>query len=126
MIMSKPAACQTTNLTASRGETAVADLPAQRVWLLERRDQIHGSRFAGGVIMLADQRVYFVVVISHDPACASQRALLDSRVRIQPERDALKCCTLDDALAQADHIKGNWIDRGWTELEEEPLERTTR
>ena len=121
--MSTPTACQTTHL---RDRIGVADLPAQRVWLLERRDQIHGSRFAGGVIVLADRHVYFVVVISHEATRASEQGLLGSRVRIQPERDALKYLTLDDALAQADHIKGHWIDRGWTELEEEPLERTTR
>ena len=120
--MSRPAVCQTAPSTA---HSAIADLPTQRVWLLEQRDLIHGARFAGAVLMLADEGVYVVVVISHDPAFASERGLHGNRLRCQLPRDIRTWPTLDAALAHADQLKQTRIDRGWIEVKEEPLERAT-
>lgn len=117
--MSRPFTCQTAHRTTDSRPTPIADLPARRVWLLERRDQSHASRFAGAVLVLADEGVYVLIVVSHDPRYASEQALHDNRLRIQLERDAANWPTLDAALAHADHIKRTWIDREWIEVKEE-------
>src|SRR5262245_17164298 len=99
IIMSTPAVCQTADLLAHN--QAIADLPAQRVWLLERQDRRDGSHFAGAVVVLADDGVYVVIVISHDPAFASERALRENRLRIQLQRDVRRWQTLNAALGYA-------------------------
>ena len=116
--MSTPRVCQTTPLATDR-PTPIADRPAQRVWLLARQDRNHASRFAGAVLVLADDGVYVVVVVSHDPKVASERALHDHRLRIELERDGRKWPTLDAALAHVDEMKRSWIDRGWIDVKEE-------
>src|SRR5262245_11823017 len=118
--MSIPAVCQTADLI--NHEQAIADLPAQRVWLLERQDRREGSHFAGAVVVLADEGVYIVVVVSPDPMFASARALRENRLRIQLRRDVKEWQTLDAALNYADELKRLRVDKGWIEVEEEPLD----
>jgi hypothetical protein len=119
MIMSMRSGCQTSQRPPRHIAPTLADFPAQRVWLLRRPDQGSCWRFAGGVLVLADDAVYVVVVVSHDAARASEQALKANLIRCQLERDTPKCHTLGKALARSEEVKRVLIDRGWLEHPEE-------
>ena len=115
--MSSPTSCQLRN-TASREFPPIAQLAAQRMWLLRRGCPGSDERFAGGVLVAADEGVYGIVVVSPDPACASEQALLVPRVRCQLYRNARKWLTLDAALVGSDEMKHTLKSRGWFETTE--------
>jgi hypothetical protein len=118
MIMSTRPDCQTGD-GALRHLAPIADFPAHRVWLLRRGDPGSAWRFAGCVLVAADEGVHVLVVVSYDSARASEQVLQASRIRCQLDRNALKCHTLDEALARSEGIKRTWIGRGWLDDAEE-------
>jgi hypothetical protein len=104
-------------------------LPAQRLWLLERRgdelwvDHHNVSRYAGAVALLADRGIYVVIAISPDPGRAGEPTVRDNR-RLNLERDALEFDTLDDAMRWVEATKQAWLSRGWVEVDCDAMEAT--
>lgn len=107
-----------------RGDAMVTSLPACRLWLLERPaggadDSANGCNFAGAVVALDRTAVYLLVIISSDPARASERALHEHPDRVHLERNAFRFSTLDEALCATRRIRERFLARGWRDREDD-------
>lgn len=105
-------------------DTAVASPPACRLWLLERLtagagDSTHEREFAGAVVALGRTAVHVLVIISDDPARASERVLHEHPDRVHLERNGFRFPTLDHALCATRRIRERFLARGWRDREDE-------
>jgi hypothetical protein len=111
------------DVTSQATPVQVRNLPAQRLWVLERGEAVsvqdgqRACRFVGAVAVLDEGAVYVVFVMSPDPLRASERPLQTGTLRLDVERDAFKFATLDEAMAWTTVQKESWLQRGWTEAQ---------
>ncbi len=103
----------------------LADFQAQRLWVVERAASWSADddvcRYAGAVLVLWDERVYGVIVLSPEHHRASDVPLREGRLRISLDRDAFKFASLDDAIHGMERAKHALLLRGWIDSTDDPV-----
>lgn len=96
-------------------------LLTQRLWLLQRtatahRDTDDARLFTSAVAVLADSRVY-VLMIRSDGADGTSASLLHTRwLEIDFQRNGCAFDSLDEAQSWAACARSRWLTHGWVDV----------